>query len=221
MRKRFVFIYLSFALSIVSGKTAMAIEEIILDPPALKGEMSLEETISLRRSHRNYSNTILSPHQISQLLWAGQGITSAKGSRGLRAAPSAGAAYPMELLMVNHDGVFRYVPERHAIQILHKSDLRKKLKDACYGQPFVDQVPVNMVICVDYARLTQRYGKRGVRYADMEAGHIAQNLHLEAVALGLGSVPVGAFNEDLVRTLCQLGPQWEPIYIIPVGYVKK
>ena len=104
--------------------------------------------------------------------------------------------------------------------LVSKSDLRGSLADAALGQEAVSQAPVDIVICAVYRRITGKYGQRGVRYAHIEVGHIAQNIHLEAVALGLGSVAIGAFEEEAVKRVLSLPAEHEPLYIIPVGYAE-
>lgn len=193
-------------------------KEILLPAPQLKGNVSTEEAIAKRRSKRSFRSQDLSLEQISQLLWAAQGITDQQGR--FRAAPSAGAAYPMEIYLLNQDGLFHYLPQGHKLEQVTPNDLREQLARACLGQDFLAQAPVDLVIAAVYARVTSRYGQRGRRYTDIEVGHIAQNVHLQAQALGLSSVPVGAFDDDEVKQLLQLPEEEEPLYIIPVGYVK-
>lgn len=199
----------------------MAKENVIKLPnPAVKGKISLEEAIAKRRSKRNFVNKDLTLEQISQLLWSAQGITGEKGTFNFRAAPSAGALYPMEIYLVTRDGLFHYLVQEHGLERLVKEDLRDALANAALGQGSVSQAGADIVICAVYPRVTVKYGERGGRYAFIEAGHIAQNIHLEAVALGLGSVPVGAFDDAQVKKALSLPAEQEPLYIIPVGYVK-
>ena len=193
-------------------------EEILLPAPQLKGEISVEQAIGQRRSRRRYSSQELTLAQISQLLWSAQGLTDKR--RRFRAAPSAGARYPMELYLLNKDGLFHYLPDGHKLKQVSQKDLRRQLADAALGQDFVAQAAVNIVISAIYQRVTSRYGMRGERYTDIEVGHIAQNIHLQAEALGLGSVPVGAFNDQAVKNLLKLPDNQEPLYIIPVGYAR-
>jgi len=193
-------------------KTASVIE---LPEPRLKGDVSLEEAIQKRRSVRSYSNRPLTTEEISQLLWATQGITD---PRGLRAAPSAGALYPLEIYLVSRKGLFHYIADGHKLELLLNKDLRAKLAKASWGQGFVAEAPIDIVICAVYERITVRYGDRGARYVDIEVGHAAENLHLQAVAMGMDSVPVGAFNDKDVAKLLNLPDKVKPLYIIPVGY---
>lgn len=191
-------------------------ERIDLPQPRLKGKMSLEEAIKLRRSKRSYSPKELSLEQIGQLVWSAQGITDKV--RGFRAAPSAGALYPLEIYVVRSDGLFHYGPGDHSLVRLSHEDLRQKLARAALWQGFIGQAPVNIVITGVYERVTSKYGERGLRYVDIEVGHAAQNIHLQAVALGLGSVPVGAFNDKAVKDVLSLPGDHKPLYIIPIGY---
>ncbi|MFZ2356470.1 MAG: SagB/ThcOx family dehydrogenase, partial [Candidatus Omnitrophota bacterium] len=156
--------------------------------------------------------------QISQLLWAAQGITGKKGSVGFRASPSAGALYPMELYLLTKDGLYHYLVQGHQLEQLGQGDLRSSLADSALGQGSISQAPVTIVICAVYPRVTLKYGERGIRYTHIEAGHLAQNIHLQAAALNLGSVPIGAFDDTQVKKVLSLPEDQEPLYIIPVGY---
>jgi len=197
----------------------MAKTDIIpLPRPITKGKVSLEEAIFKRRSQRTFSQKDLNLEQISQLLWSAQGITSQRGGFSFRAAPSAGALYPMEIYLLTKDGAFHYLPEGHDLNILDKKDLRKALAGSALGQDAISQAPLDIIICSVYSRITSKYGQRGIRYAHIEAGHVAQNIHLQAVALGLSSVPIGAFSDEEVKKILLLPADHEPLYIIPVGY---
>ena len=225
MRRHFInsallFIACSFIIGIAfAEEDAMPKPSGIIElpEPALKGEVSLEEAIQKRRSVRSFSGKALTTPEISQLLWATQGITD---RRGFRAAPSAGALYPLEIYLVSRNGLFQYIPEGHKLKLAKAADLRQKLARASWGQGFIAEAPVNIVICAVYERVTGRYGERGARYVDIEVGHAAENLHLQAVALGLSSVPIGAFNDNAVAAILDLPAGTKPVYIIPVGYAK-
>lgn len=178
-------------------------------------DRSVEECIELRRSVRNYQNKTLSIQQISNILWSAQGLTDDRN--GFRAVPSAGATYPLIVFVAKKDGLYRYVPESHGLKQEVKRDIRKDIAIAALGQGFINDAGAVIIITAIYERTTQRYGERGVRYVHIEAGHCAQNIHLEAVALGLGSVPVGAFDDEKLSELLGLERE-KPLYIIPVGY---
>jgi len=193
-------------------------DEIQLPRPVKEGKMSLEEAISKRRSKRSFIQKDLNWEEIGQLLWAAQGITAKIGGFNLRTAPSAGALYPMEIYLVSKQGLFHYIPQSHKLEVLVQSDLRDSLANACLGQESVAQASIDIVICAVYHRVTDKYGERGIKYVHIEAGHIAQNIHLQAISLGLGSVPIGAFSDEAVKKILSLPLEYEPLYIIPVGY---
>jgi len=188
-----------------------------LPPPQTTGPMSLEETINRRRSVRSFSTAPLTDAELSQLLHAAQGVTDRQ--RGRRAVPSAGATFPLEVYLVRADGVHHYDPRAHTLEQLAGADKREELAQAAHGQSCVRNAPVALVLSGVEERTAARYGNRARRYLFMEAGHAAQNIHLQAVALGLGAVPVGAFDDDAVARVLELNPKKEiPLYIIPVGH---
>ena len=215
MRKFFLFML--FAGIILFWENSSMAKEIILPEPVIDGEVSLEKTIVERRSIRSFTGKELEPEQIGQLLWSAQGVTGKSAGRNLRSAPSAGATYPMEIYAVTAKGMYRYLPEKHALEIIVEHDLRNQLAAASMGQGSVRDASINIVICALPERITPRYGERGIRYIDMEAGHIAQNVHLQAVALGLGSVPIGAFNEDSVKQALGFPKGMAVVYMVAVG----
>jgi SagB-type dehydrogenase family enzyme len=192
-------------------------QRVSLPEPDLQGSMPLEQAISGRRSRRSFSRDALSLEQIGQLLWSAEGITSPEG---LRAAPSAGAMYPLEVYLACAQGLFRYVPHDHALMKKSGDDPRAALASAALGQDFITQAAVCVIFTAVYERTTGRYKERGRRYVHMDAGYAAENVHLQAEALGLGSVSVGAFDDDAVARLLGLPRGEEPLLIIPVGRVR-
>jgi SagB-type dehydrogenase family enzyme len=187
---------------------------ITLDKPEIEGVMPLEQAIANRRSRREFFSEPLSLTQIGQLCWAAQGCTS---DRGYRATPSAGATYPLELFVSNIDGLYNYLPAKHLLKQHRGEDLRHKLALAAWGQQFIEDAPVTFVFAAEFSRTTQRYGQRGMRYVYMEAGHAAQNVHLQAEALELGSVAVGAFEDESVSRVLSLPENFVPVYMVTVG----
>jgi len=186
-----------------------------LPEPNQDGSTPLEQTIAARRSRRDFLPRPLTLEQIGQLVWAAQG----QGTAGkYRSAPSAGATYPLELFVVAGDGFSRYLPAKHSLEKLSEQDLRSPLASAAWGQEFIAEAPLTLVFAARFSRTTNRYGKRGVRYVYMEAGHAAQNVHLQAESLGLGSVAVGAFDDNSVSKVLSLPDYLEPIYMVVVGY---
>ncbi len=196
---------------------------IRLPSPSLKGDMSLEEAIARRRSVREFSPEPITRLQLSQILWAAQGITEAGLS--LRATPSAGATYPLEIYVVCGqssvvgigEGVYHYDVARHYLVLHRRGDLRLDLARAALAQEFVVEAPVDIVICASFRRTTGGYGSRGERYVHIEVGHAGQDICLQAVALGLATVAVGAFRDEQVRKVLQLGEKYQPLYIMPLG----
>ena len=193
----------------------MSIMGIILLPPPLEIDFPLSRAIRERRSIRSFKEDTLTLEELATLLWAGQGITDER--RKLRASPSAGALYPLTLYLVNHSGVFRYLPEKHALETVKKGDVRYKLCLAALGQPWVREAPCTIVIAGDVNITAKRYGDRAWRYVWIEVGHTAQNILLQAVALGLGGVPVGAFYDEKVHEVLNLPPNEDVLYLIPIG----
>jgi SagB-type dehydrogenase family enzyme len=191
-----------------------------LPQPVLSGTVSLEQALLSRRSIRTYSRDALTVDDLTQLLWAAQGVTH---PRGYRTAPSAGALYPLELYaVVGHviglpTGYYRYRCREHALERQSPRDLRTELCRAALGQRPVERAPVTFLLTAVYGRMTAKYGSRGVRYTDMEAGHAAQNLSLQATALDLKSVVIGAFQDSDVRQITALPKDEEPLYLVPVG----
>jgi SagB-type dehydrogenase family enzyme len=211
INKNLIFIFLFL---LVQG--AFAMTTIQLPKPQINKTMYLDQAIAQRRSVRSFTDKQLSQTQISQLLWAAQGITEQK--KGYRAAPSAGAIYPLQLYVVKKDGIWQYQPLQHALQLIIKGDMRDKLAQAALGQSPVKNAPISIVITANYKKITAKYHDRGIMFAHLEAGHAAQNLVLEAVSLGLGGLTVGAFYDKSVARLLNLPRDEDPIYIICIGY---
>jgi len=173
--------------------------------------------MAARRSRRDFLPQPLTLEQIGQLTWAAQGQDA---HSGYRTAPSAGATYPLELFVVTSDGLFRYLPAKHSLEEVTGQDLRAALASAAWGQKFIEAAPLTLVFAAGFERTTRRYGQRGVRYVYTEVGHAAQNVHLQAQALGLGSVAVGAFDDASVSKVLLLEEYLEPLYLVVVGYAK-
>jgi SagB-type dehydrogenase family enzyme len=190
-------------------------EAIDLPAPALEGPVSLEETLSDRRSVREFTDETLMISELSQLFWATQGLT--RQGRG-RTNPSAGALYPLEVYAATSDGLYHYLPDGHRAELLSTEDLRTRLYLAAHRQDAVRDAPAVFVICGVFARTAGKYGDRAVRYVHLEAGHVGQSLVLQAVALELGGVTVGAFLDGRVREVLGLPDDHEPLYLIPIGH---
>lgn len=195
--------------------TLAAPATISLPPPRQQGQMSLEEAIARRRSVRAFTEQDLAPEQLSQLLWSAQGITD---RRGFRAAPSAGALYPLELYVISAGGFYHYRPQEHALALVMAEDLRGAVWQAGLKQDALRDAPVVFLICAVYQRTEVKYGQRATQYVHIEVGHAAENLLLQAVALGLGGVPIGAFYDDQLMTALSLPGDCKPLYLLAVGY---
>jgi len=195
-------------------------EVINLPEPRYDSDVSIEQSLLNRRSIRSYTGEPLTLQELSQLLWATQGITD---PRGFRTAPSAGGLYPLELYLVAGDvedlisGVYWYKPDGHQLIKTMDGDSRAELADAALAQSWVKDGAVSIVLTAVYERTTDKYGERGIRYIHMEAGHAAQNLCLQAIAMGLGTVTVGAFHDEQVTKLLNLTEDEQPLYVIPIG----
>ena len=192
-------------------------EQIKLPEPRAEGGLSVEAAIAARRSVREFDPRPLSWAEIGQLAWAAQGITDPV--RRLRAAPSAGALYPLELYFATPDGLYHYLPDGHRMERLGARDRRRDLQEAVVGEE-VGPAPLVIVISAVLERTAQKYRSRAERYVCLEVGHVGENLQLQAVALGLGSVPIGGFREEQVAKALGLPQGRQPLYLIPVGYPK-
>ncbi len=191
-----------------------------LPGPRQDGAFSLEAALAQRRSVRSFKDDGLSLAQVAQLLWAAQGQTH---PRGLRTAPSAGATYPLELYVAAGDveglkpGVYRYRSKDHILILLKAKDVRRDVARASFGQDWVAAAPALFIITADFKRTTGRYGARGEGYVFVEAGCASENIGLAAVALGLGSVIIGAFDDAGVKAAAGLPEKERPLVYMPVG----
>ena len=195
-------------------------DAIRLPEPRRQSNVSVESALQNRRSVREYRDESLTLAEVSQLLWAAQGIT---GPEDRRTAPSAGALYPLEVYLVAGrvndlaSGIYHYRPQHHELVRVAEGDKRAGLASAALDQDCVRNGAVTVVVAAVYERVTKKYGPRGVMYVHMEAGQAAQNVYLQAVALNLGTVAVGAFEDEPVKKLLDLPADERPLYLLPVG----
>jgi len=195
-------------------------KQIVLPPARLRSRHSLERALFERRSIREYAKKPVAIAELAQLLWSCQGITS---KDGLRAAPSAGALYPLEIYAACDRveglaaGAYHYLPglREHSLELVRKGVLGRQLFGLSTQQDFIRDVAVNIIIATVTSRMEKQYGEAALRYVLLEMGHAAQNIHLQAEALGCGSVAVGYLKEKEVREL--LGIEAEPLYMVSVG----
>lgn len=196
---------------------------IRLPEPVVSGTTSVEEALQKRRSVRSYASGPLTLAEVSQLLWAAQGITRGEG---LRTAPSAGALYPLEVYLVAGDvtdlpaGVYKYIPQRHELERVIAGDRRNDLCTAALNQSSVRNAPAVVVFSAVYERTSWKYGARTERYVHMEVGHASQNVFLQAVPLRLGTVVIGAFDDKYVKRVLRMPAHEEPLYIMPIGRIR-
>lgn len=202
-------------------RSAWGGERFALPQPRRSGKYSLEEVLIKRRSVRSFTKQALTLEEFSQLLFAAQGITDER--RGFRAVPSAGALYPLEIYVVVGkiegllEGIYRYLPRGHELERVLPEDRREELYRSALYQEAIKEASVVLVICAVYGRTTRKYGERGIRYVHMEAGHVGQNIYLQAEALDLGTVAIGAFHDEAVAQVLNLPQNVVPLYIFPVG----
>lgn len=197
---------------------------VALPRPALTGPCSVERALRARRSVREYGGRPLTRAELAQLLWAAQGVT---GAGGLRSAPSAGALYPLNVYVAVgavsglRSGVYRYRPDAHVLTTLGEGDRRAELRAAALEQAWIETAAVVLGLAAVYRRTTATYGERGRRYVDVEVGHAAQNVCLQAVALGLGAAVVGAFDDAAVKRVMRMTAEDEPVCLVVLGTVRE
>ncbi len=199
-------------------------ERIHLPEPSLRGSVSVEEAIKNRRTVRSFAQTPLSLEMVSQILWAAQGVTGDKIN--FRSVPSAGIIYPLDVYLVVgqnaveglREGIYRYSPEAHSVERLSDGDRRAEIAEASFGQLWMAEAPILIVIAAEFERLQERYGERAIRYAELEAGHAGQNVFLQAEARGLAAGIVGVSNAPEVLRILSAVDHVEPLSVMPVGH---
>lgn len=201
-------------------------EKIKLPEPSFKG-IILEEVIRKRRSIRDYADEPLTLSQVSEILFAAQGITGELAGTYLRTAPSAGALYPVEIYLIVQNvkglekGIYHYNILEHSLEFIKKGDFKNEIFKAGLFQEMFLSAPLILVYTAIFKRTTYKYDDRGYRYIYIEVGHIAQNVALECVSLGLSSCVIGAFFDDMVNKLIGVdGKEEGTIYIQTIGKAK-
>jgi SagB-type dehydrogenase family enzyme len=211
-------------ISFLSSDTIAA--EIALPSPSHKGTVSVEEALKARRTHRSFQSRHLTLKQFSQILWGAYGVTAQKYGSFLKTAPSAGALYPLDIYGVVGQkgvetlapGIYHFRPENHAIELVKQGDLRAEVARQALQQMWMAKAPLLLVITGEYSRSNIKYGPRGVTYTHIEAGHVGQNIFLQAEAIGLKAGIVGAFNNQQIIRAMGLSSSHDPLLIMPVGY---
>jgi SagB-type dehydrogenase family enzyme len=195
-------------------------DRIDLPRPIKAGRVSVEESLEKRRSRRSFSSKPVTLQEVSQLLWSAQGVTHPEGRR---TAPSAGALYPLEAFLVAGNvadlpaGVYRYRPQGHDLVQVKSGDLRPELSAAARGQEWVRRAPASIVLAGVIQRTAKKYGSRAERYVHMEVGAAAENVCLQAVAIDLATVLVGAFHDSAVKRLLGMESDEKPLALLPFG----
>jgi len=203
------------------GQAIIKKTTIDLPQPRFKSQTSIEEVLLKRRSVREFKKQPITLAEISQLLWAAQGIT--EKTKGFRTAPSAGALYPLEAYIVALTvdgfpaGIYKYQPEGHLLLKIKQGNYREIVFKTSFKQESVRKASVVFVFSAVYERTTKKYGQRGKRYVEIEVGHAAQNVYLQATALNLGTVAIGAFNEEELTKILSLPKEETPLYMMAVG----
>jgi SagB-type dehydrogenase family enzyme len=209
-----------------TSETRAVISTVKLPNPQITGSTSVEQAINDRRSVRRYTSQSLTLQDVSQLMWAAQGITNT--TTGFRAAPSAGATYPLEIYIlvgngsVNglNKGLYHYNPYNNTLEQILGNDARPALSQAANGQPWVEQAPVDIIITGNYQKMIDKYKDEtlSTRFVNMEAGHVGENIYLEAEARGLVTVALGSFKDDQVHQVLTIPANENTLYIFPVGH---
>lgn len=219
----YVISFIIGVISLIKFTYAQNGKVIKLPTPSFKSSISIEEALLYRRSKRFYKDLPLTTQELSQILWASQGISDPDYK--FRTCPSAGALYPLEvyisILKVEgiESGIYKYISEKHEIIQLYKNHKRDELYEASLKQEWIKWAPVVLIICASFYKTKARYGERGIRYIYIETGHCAQNIYLQCVSLSLGTVAVGAFDDDEISKILNL-PKFEfPTYLMPIGRI--
>ncbi|TYB31682.1 MAG: SagB/ThcOx family dehydrogenase [Candidatus Mcinerneyibacterium aminivorans] len=196
--------------------------QIKLPEPIKKSNVSIEKALENRRSIRSYSSMPVNLEELSQLLWAAQGVTNRKG---FRTAPSAGALYPLKLYVVVENvknlekGIYMYKPEGHKLIKIKSNTNIEKIYKGALNQQSIKDASVNIIFGADFSVTDKKYRKRGKQYVYQETGHAAQNIYLQSESLNIGTVVVGAFYEEQIKKAAGMGDNETPICIMPAGKV--
>ncbi len=195
-----------------------------LPAPVREGGAGLWEVIAARRSRRDFSGEPITLQELSQLLWATQGLSGAVPGFELRTVASAGALYPNETYLVSQrvedlaEGIHHYLVREHALGTLSEGDFAQDLAQACLGQDWMRGAAVVFVWGAVVARAAWKYQNRAYRYIYLDAGHLGAQLQLACQGLGLISCNVGAFHDNEVAALLGLDSRTEVVvYLTAVG----
>ena len=221
------------ALEEASPETRQEGPVVELPPPRLSGAVSVEEALQNRRSIRAYADEPLTLAEVSQLLWAAYGITKTMEGLppfvrgGFRAAPSAGARFPLDLYLAAFNvsglpaGIYLYLSETHQLMRVVEGDTRREVSRAAFDQSHFETASAAIIYSAIFERTMVKYGERGrERYVCMDLGHSAENVYLQAYALRIGTCAIGAFTDLWLKKVCRMTRAEEPLYIMPLGKVE-
>ena len=193
---------------------------LTLPEPSFRGTVSVEEALRRRRSTRAFLPAPLAVDQVGQLLWSAYGVTH---QRGWRTTPSARECYPLEIALVASQvdgldsGLFYYNGVHHSLSKGLGGDLRQALFETTFNQASVKEAPAVLVISAVYTRAEPEFGDSARDFVHMEVGHSGQNVHLQAEALGCGTVVIAAFSPREAARVLGLPDGQNPVYLMPVG----
>jgi len=194
-------------------------------PAPADTDMNLETIIRLRKSVRSFSDKGLNLKHLARILLTADGLTQKRSGIHRRSAPSGGALYPVEIYVIAHNvaslkpGLYHFQVSDSSLELIREGDFRKKIHEAANNQNAVGDSPVTLIITSRFDRITQKYADRGYRYAYIEAGAICQNIYLQVTALKMGTVAVGAFNDDATNELIEIDGEHEAaLLIMPIGF---
>ncbi|RKY31331.1 MAG: nitroreductase [Candidatus Omnitrophota bacterium] len=201
--------------------------KIKLNAPDLK--ISLKDALNQRRSCRDFKEQAVELNTLASILWAANGEKFDSVTQATRTVPSAGAIYPLRLYLLTgkggtdqlKEGLYRYQPKEHSLELISEGDRRAELSDACLSQDFIRIAPLSIIITGNIQLSSNRYRDRARQYVYTEAGHAAQNIYLSVTSFGLATVEVGAFIDDKVKTTLNLRREETPLLVMPIGYPTK
>lgn len=195
-------------------------ETIALPKPKLTSTMAVEEALAERRSRRVYSEEPVTVAELSQMLWAGQGITDPVGNK--RTAPSARSVYFFTIFVVVRDveglepGLYEYLPVEHALGDMQMPTAGDALAESGVQEGAV-KAPVVFLLSSAYGKGAESMKAGAKSSALLEGGHIGQNLYLQAESLQMATVAMAGFDSAKVGSALKLDPAETVVYIYPFG----
>lgn len=216
-----------FNLNNITSETLESVEAINLPHPSFSGRLSVEAALQNNQSYYEFENKTLTLKQVSQMLWAGQGITTEWGGRTV---VSSRSSYPLTLFLLVTDvenleiGLYRYFPgdlqPAHQLIPLEKGEFREILA-GIIPQNSILTAPAVIIITGDNTKIAERFDGRAFdSKMYLEAGHVAQNLYLQAESLSLGVNTSDTEEDDLIKEFLNLPSEEDIIYLVPFGYPK-